>query len=124
MRRREDRRDDSPSAHLPLTSMAFEILLAVADGERHGYAIMQEVERSTGGRLALHPGTLYRAISRLVSSGLVGESDRRPEEAEDQRRRYYALTELGREVASAEARRLAGQVKAAQMRNLLPATAW
>ena len=72
--------------------------------------------------MALHPGTLYRAVSRLVSNDLIGESDRRPEDVEDQRRRYYALTSLGREVAIAEAGRLATQVRAAQVKNLLPAT--
>jgi DNA-binding PadR family transcriptional regulator len=117
------RRGTEPTAdsYLPLTAVAFEILLVLADGERHGYAIMQEVERSSGRRTVLHPGTLYRAISRLVSSGLVGESDVRPVEDEDQRRRYYALTVLGRKVAAAEARRLATQVRAAQVKNLLPA---
>jgi len=123
MRRREDTGEEMPAEYLPLTEVAFEILLVLADSERHGYAIMQEVELSTGGRLALHPGTLYRAISRLVSSGLIRESDRHPDGAEDRRRRYYALTELGREVAIAEARRLASQVKTARVKNLLPATA-
>ena len=110
-----------PESYLPLTAVAFEILLVLADGERHGYVIMQEVERSTGGHTVLHPGTLYRAISRLVSGGLVCESDTLPAEAEDQRRRYYALTVLGREVVAAEARRLATRVRAAQVKNLLPA---
>jgi DNA-binding PadR family transcriptional regulator len=111
---------DLVETHLPLTPVAFEILLALADAERHGYAIMQEVENSTGGSLSLHPGTLYRAISRLVSSDLVRESKRLPDEDEDRRRRYYGLTELGREVARAEASRLACQVQAARLKDLLP----
>lgn len=103
---------------LPLTPVAFEILLALGEGERHGYAVMQEVERRTEGRTSLHPGTLYRALSRLVESGLLEELADRPREG-DERRRYYALTSLGRRVAAAESERLASQLEAAKARNFL-----
>jgi DNA-binding PadR family transcriptional regulator len=101
---------------LPLTPVAFEILLALGAGERHGYAVMQEVERRTEGRTSLHPGTLYRALSRLVDTGLLEELEDRPAEG-DERRRYYGLTSLGRRVAMAESERLASQLDAARARN-------
>ena len=115
-------RRQKPEDFLPLTAVVFEILLALASGERHGYAIMQEVERRTEGRLSLHPGTLYRAISRMVKTDLIEELDERPDEA-DRRRRYYRISQLGRDVARAEGWRLASQVRAAQARSLLPETA-
>jgi DNA-binding PadR family transcriptional regulator len=106
-----------------LTPAVFHILLALSDGERHGYSIMQEVESSTEGRLRLGPGTLYGAIKRMVASGLIEESDERPDpESDDERRRYYRLTEFGRRVASAEAARLEKLVRSAQARRLLPKT--
>ena len=101
---------------LPLTPVAFEILLALGDGERHGYAVMQEVERRTDGRTSLHPGTLYRALSRMVDTGLLEELEDRPAGG-DERRRYYALTSLGRRVAAAESERLASQLEAARAHN-------
>lgn len=108
-------------SHLPLTPIAFEILLALGNGERHGYAIMQEVERRTGGGLSLHPGTLYRAMDRLVRAGLLQELDERPDpDLDDQRRRaYFRMTSLGQRVGAAEAQRLMGQVDAARARNLV-----
>ena len=113
----------SPDDFLPLTPVAFEILLALGNGERHGYAVMQEVERRTGGRTSLHPGTLYRALGRLVDTGLLEELEDHPVEG-DERRRYYALTGLGRRVAMAESDRLASQLEAARSRNLFgPETA-
>lgn len=106
--------------YLPLTPVAFEILLAVAEEERHGYAIMQDIEESTDGGMRLNPGTLYRAIGRLVDAGLLQELDARPApDLEDARRRYYRPTPLGRRVARAEARRLAAQVAAARAKRLL-----
>lgn len=108
--------------HLPLTSVAFEILLALADGERHGYGIMQEVEDRTDGAVRLRPGTLYRAIGRLLDVGLLEETEERPDpELDDERRRYYRLTDLGRRVAVAEAERLARAVRTARSKKLLPA---
>ena len=98
---------------LPLTPVVFEILLAVAEGDRHGYAILQGIEESTGGRMRVNPGTLYRAISRLVDSGLLVESaEREAPDLGDGRRRYYGLTPLGLRVARAEARRLEAQAAA------------
>lgn len=113
--------DDDIGSHLPLTPIAFEILLAIGSGERHGYAIMQDVERRTNGGLSLHPGTLYRAMDRLVKAGLLQELEERPDpELDDQRRRaYFRMTPLGQRVAAAEAHRLMGQIDAARARNLV-----
>src|SRR4029453_12717732 len=105
---------------LPLTPVAFEILIALAAGDQHGYSIMQEVERRSEGRIVLHPGTLYRALGRLLDSGLIREIDDRPApNVDDERRRYYQLTPLGLAVARAEAERLAGQLSTARARRLL-----
>ena len=105
---------------LPLTPIAFEILLALADGEQHGYSIMREVAERSGGAVTLHPGTLYRALARLLESGLIEELDERPSPAnDDERRRYYRLTDRGIAVARAEAERIAGQLAAARSRKLL-----
>ena len=106
--------------HLPLTPLAFEIMLALTDGERHGYAIMRAVEERTS-TSALHPGTLYRAIGRLVDAGMLEELEERPDPDtdDDRRRAYYRLTRFGRRVATAEAERLAGQVMEARARKLL-----
>ena len=100
---------------LPLTPVVFEIARALAAGERPGYEIMQDVERRTDGRIVLHPGTLYRALGRLLEQGLIEELDERPAAGrDDERRRYYRLSPLGRAVARAEVERLAGQVSAAR----------
>ena len=108
---------------LPLTPAAFHVLLALADRERHGYAIMQEVEKTTAGRVSMGPGTLYGTIKRLLASGWIDESEERPDpEIDDRRRRYYRLTDLGRRVAAAEATRLDEAVAEARSRRLLPAT--
>lgn len=109
--------------HLPLTPAVFHVLLALADRERHGYAVMQEVEETTGGRVSMGPGTLYGTIKRLLAAGWIEESDERPDpEIDDRRRRYYRLTELGRRVAAAEAARLQGAVADARSKRLLPDT--
>jgi DNA-binding PadR family transcriptional regulator len=104
---------------LPLPGVAFEILMALADGDAHGYAILQEVERRTDGRIRLLPGSLYRSLARLVETGLIVERAGRPEPDDDERRRYYAMTGLGRQVAEAEARRLLQQVRSARQKKLL-----
>jgi len=110
-----------PMGFLPLTPAVFQILLAVADGEKHGYAIMQEVSARTGGKLRLGPGTLYGSIKRMLEDGLIVESDERPDPPlDDERRRYYRLTDLGRKVAAAEAERLAQLVRVARAKALLP----
>ena len=102
---------------LPLTPPVFHILLALADEERHGYGIMQDVARQTNGALQLGPGTLYGCLKRILAAGLVEESDERPDtELDDERRRYYRMTDLGRSVVRAEARRLAEAVTAARAR--------
>lgn len=108
-------------AFLPLTSVSFEILLALAAQECHGYVILQKVRERSGS--ALHPGTLYRAIARLMDQGLIEEQDQPPQaQSDDQRRRYYRMTPLGRQVARAEASRLADQVAAARTMHLLEET--
>src|SRR5215210_5486188 len=95
-------------ALLPLPAATFHILLALADGDRHGYAIIQEVTARTGGDVRLGPGTLYRSIQRMLEQGVIVETRDRPAPAlDDQRRRYYRITPLGRAAARAEARRLA-----------------
>jgi DNA-binding PadR family transcriptional regulator len=104
---------------LPLPPAAFHILLALAEGERHGYAIMQEARRRSDGRLQLEPGTLYRALRRMREAGLVTESAGRGQDGGDERRRYYRLTALGRRVAAAEAERMASLVLTARTRGLL-----
>ncbi len=91
----------------PLTAHVFHILLALADRDRHGYAIIKEVATLTGNRLRMNPGTVYTALRRLQESGLIEESPERPDAAlDDKRRRYYRLTQEGREVAATEARRM------------------
>ena len=106
-----------PSALLPLTPPVFHILLALADQERHGYGIMQDVARQTNDVLQLGPGTLYGCLKRMLTAGLVEESDERPDlELDDERRRYYRMTALGRKTVRAEAARLAEAVTAANVR--------
>ncbi len=106
---------------LPLTPAVFHILLALADGERHGYAIMREVADQTAGRMRLGPGTLYGSIRRMLADGMIEESEARPDPAlDDERRRYYRLTSFGRRVAEAEATRLQAVTVAARARGLLP----
>ena len=100
-------REPDPNAQLPLTPAVFHILLALADGERHGYSIMREIERFTDGRVRLGPTTLYRSIKQMLAAGLIEELDERPDPAlDDERRRYYRLTTFGRRVALAESARL------------------
>jgi DNA-binding PadR family transcriptional regulator len=111
---------------LPLTPAVFHILLTLADGEAHGYAVMQEVTRRSGGAVRLGPGTLYGAISRLLEDKIIVESEERPDpEMDDTRRRYYRLTKLGGRVLAAETERLSDLVKAARstkaIRKLRPA---
>src|SRR5689334_1732504 len=113
-----------PAARLPLRPVEFEILLTLAHGERHGYAILQETEARSDGTLHLETGTMYRALRRLVQGGLVVPTERRPhDDHDDERRRYYAITPLGLRVAAAEAARMARLVSAARAARLLPQTA-
>jgi DNA-binding PadR family transcriptional regulator len=109
-----------PESLLPLSSAVFHILLALADEERHGYGIMKEVKFRTEGQVRLAPGTLYGAIKRLLEKGIIEEGDERPDpELNDERRRYYRLTDFGQRVLRAEANRLAQMVRQAQAKQLL-----
>ena len=104
------------SENLPLSSSGFHILLALADGERHGYAIAKDVEEATGGSIVLGPATLYRTIKQFLADGWIAEVD-----GDDERRRVYRLTPRGRKIAQAEAHRLDAVVRMARERRLLPA---
>jgi DNA-binding PadR family transcriptional regulator len=109
-------------ASLPLTTLAFEILLALSEGDLHGYGILQAVEARIPSVLPLRSGTLYRALLRLEDDGLIAAVETRAPQTSGERRRVYTLTPRGREVASLEAERLADQVSAARARRLLPAS--
>jgi len=111
----------NPDDCLPLTPAMFEVLISLADGEKHGYAVLKEVSRRSDGRVVLSPGTLYAIIRRFVNDGIVAESDERPHAAlDDERRRYYRMTEFGREVAHAEARRMETALGMARAKSLIP----
>jgi len=113
---------EEPEAWLPLTPAMFHILLALADKDRHGYEIMREVEERSAGEVRVGPGTLYGSIKRMLNDELIEELDERPDpELDDERRRYYRLTDLGRRVAIAEAKRLEKLVKSARSKKLLSA---
>lgn len=108
-------RDERPHDLLPLPPAAFHILLALADEDRHGYAIIQEVGARTSGEVRLSAGTLYRSVQRMLEQGLILETTERPApELDDERRRYYRITPFGRAVARAEAERLSQLVKLAR----------
>jgi DNA-binding PadR family transcriptional regulator len=110
---------------LPLTPAVFHVLLALADGEKHGYMISKEIARRTGGEVRLSAGTLYGIVKRLYADGLIVESHARPDfSLDDQRRRYYRLTPLGRDLAEAEAARLQRVLAMARAKHILgPETA-
>ncbi len=104
----------------PLNPKTFEILLAFIGGTAHGYQVKRTVEERTGGQVRLDAGSLYRAIAKLLDGGLLEEAAERPESGkDDERRRYYRLTEAGRQLAAAEARRLAGLVEFARANDLI-----
>jgi DNA-binding PadR family transcriptional regulator len=116
--------NEEPASLLPLPNTAFHILLAVADEDRHGYAIIQDVAARTSGALKLSPGTLYRSIQRMLEQGLLIEPRQRPvPELDDERRRYYRITPFGRAVAEAESRRMAQLVRMARDRGFVPGKA-
>jgi DNA-binding PadR family transcriptional regulator len=109
-----------PESILPLTPAVFYILLALVDRERHGYGIMQEIAARTEGTVRMGPGTLYGSIKRMLKDGLIEESGERPDpELDDERRRYYRVTNFGQRVVQAEARRLAQLVDVARSKQLL-----
>lgn len=108
----------------PLTPAVFHVLLALAHGELHGYAIMQSVRESTQGTIKMGPGTLYGTIKRLLAVGWIEECDTRPDpDLDDERRRYYRLSGSGRQALEAEARRYEAIVRATRRRGILPGTA-
>jgi DNA-binding PadR family transcriptional regulator len=113
-----------PSSLLPLPPATFHILIAVADEDRHGYAIIQDVAARTSGELKLSAGTLYRSIQRMLEQGLLVEPRQRPvPELDDERRRYYRITPFGRAVAEAESQRMAQLVRMARARGFAPGRA-
>jgi DNA-binding PadR family transcriptional regulator len=117
-------RAKGPEDLLPLTPPVFHILVALSVGERHGYAIMRQIAEDTDGALQLGPGTLYGCLQRMLTAGLVEESDQRPDpQLDDERRRYYRISDFGTRVVRAEAKRLAVAVTAARARRLLPRNA-
>ena len=111
-----------PESPAPLTAAMFNVLISLADGEKHGYAILKEVEDQTAGEVQLSTGTLYGIIKRLLTDGLIVESRNRPAaDVDDQRRRYYRLTDEGRQVAVAEAMRMEKLIARARAKRLLKA---
>jgi DNA-binding PadR family transcriptional regulator len=113
--------DDDPESLLPLPPATFYILTALAEEDRHGYAIIQDVAESTGGAVRLSAGTLYRSLQRMLEQGLIEETGERPDRDEDdERRRYYRITSFGRAVARAEAQRLSGLVRLARASGFMP----
>jgi DNA-binding PadR family transcriptional regulator len=117
----ESARVPEPESYLPLSPAVLDIMLALGNEEMHGYAIMQEVKRRTNGQRRLAPGTLYRSLKQMHERGLLEESEERPEPGlDDERRRYYRLTDLGRKVALAEVERLEGLVRAGRSKGFVP----
>jgi DNA-binding PadR family transcriptional regulator len=110
-----------PRSHLPLTPVVLHILLALADGERHGYAIAQEIENTTDGQIRMGPGTLYGSIQRMLGASLIEEAPphRRRAVDDDERRRYYRVTPVGRRVLQLELERLANVVRVARGKRLV-----
>lgn len=112
-------RPDDTDGFLPLPASVMHIIVALASGEKHGYAIMRDLEELSDGQVKMGPGTLYGSIKRMLDQGLLEESEERPDPAlDDQRRRYYRLSELGHRVGAAEQDRLARLLAAAQTRRL------
>ena len=104
-----------PEDFLPLKPVAFQILISLADGERHGYGVTQDIANRTAARMRLEPGNLYRSLKAMLDDGLIEESERRPApDLDDERRRYYRITPLGRKVALAETSRLEALVAEAK----------
>ena len=112
----------TPDSLLPLKPVVFQVLLSLVDGERHGYALVQDIAERTAAKIDLEPGNLYRVLKAMLDEGVIEESERRPSpDRDDERRRYYRITPFGRKVAIAEAVRLDRIVADARARNLIPA---
>jgi DNA-binding PadR family transcriptional regulator len=112
-----------PDEYLPLSPAMLDIVVALGEEELHGYGIMQEVRRRSDGQRRLAPGTLYRSLRQMQERGLIAEAEGRPNpDLDDERRRYYRLTDLGKKVAAAEIERLEGLVRAARSKGLAPRT--
>jgi DNA-binding PadR family transcriptional regulator len=119
-----DTENPTPDSLLPLPPATFHILMALSDDDRHGYAIIQEIEARTGGELRLSAGTLYRSIQRMIEQDLIVEIHERPApEFDDERRRYYRITKFGEAVARGEARRLQNLVRLARASGFVPRSA-
>jgi DNA-binding PadR family transcriptional regulator len=108
-----------PADLVPLTPVVLHVLLTLGDGERHGYAIAQEIEEATGGQIRMGPGTLYGSIQRMLGTGLIEESRRARATDDDARRRYYRMTPVGRRTLELELRRLSQVVNLARTKRLL-----
>ena len=120
MTKRDIDRDGDIDRQLPVPPAVFHILIALGEGEKHGYAVMQEVAERTGGKVRMSPGTLYGSIRKMLDDGLIEELFRRGAQADDERRRYYRVTKFGRAVAAAEAERLTGLLHHARLNGLVP----
>lgn len=113
-----------PESFLPLSSPVLNILLTLGGGRLHPYGIMQEIDRRTGGKAVILPGTLYTSIARMLDQGLIEDAPDRPDpDADDERRRYYRLTRLGRSVVAAEVGRLTALIRVAEEHKLVPGLA-
>jgi DNA-binding PadR family transcriptional regulator len=118
------RRTRDPNDMLPLTPAMLHVLLALADGDKHGYAIIKEVSRRTNNAVALGAGTLYALVKRLLSEAMIVETEERPDPSlDDERRRYYRLTAFGRAVAMADVQRLESIVEQAHAKRLFASAA-
>lgn len=116
-----ERDTSDPRDFLPLPSASFHVLLVLAEGEKHGYGVMREVEQISDGTVRMGPGTLYGTLKKLLEIGLVEESGERPDpDIDDQRRRYYRITGLGERVAAAEVHRLSTMIERSTLRRLTP----
>jgi DNA-binding PadR family transcriptional regulator len=113
-------RDIDVERLLPLPTAVLHILIALGEGEKHGYAVMQDVSERTGGKVRMSPGTLYGSIRKMMDDGVIEECFHRGARADDERRRYYRVTKFGRQVAAAEAARLAALLHHARLTGLVP----
>jgi DNA-binding PadR family transcriptional regulator len=121
MTRPRSRTSPTPDSLLPLKPVVFQVLLSLAEGDLHGYAMVQDIARRTAAKVDLEPGNLYRVLKAMLDEGVIEESERRPAaDRDDERRRYYRITPFGRRVAMAEAARLERIVADARARNLMP----